>query len=156
MQRDLLIPCWGLFTQDALSQGCVRSVLTWCILCYGSGSRPGHRWDQPGRQVSKPLFLEKQQSQRNDRVGPNLSWVGMNPNLSRGTVENRTPWISEELSLGWVGRSITKEIRGIYSKSRRKGPKKYNLQSYGLMTLQASVLWLRRLCICILDVSVKL
>lgn len=79
-------------------------------------------------------------------MGPKLCWVGMSPNLSRQTLENRTLWTTEELSLGWAGRFITKEIRGIFPKSRRKGPKSIISNPMGIMmTLQGLIFWLRKL-----------
>lgn len=87
----------------------------------------------PVGQVNKFLFLEKEQSQRIDRVGPEQSWVETNPNLSRQTLANRSLGISEELSLGRVWRPIIKEIRGIYSKSRGKGPKSVISKPMGIM-----------------------
>lgn len=47
----------------------------------------------------------------------------MSPHLGGGPRESKTLGLSDDLSLCGVGRSNTKEIRAIYFKSRRKGPK---------------------------------
>lgn len=57
------------------------------------------------------------------RVVSELSQAVMSPHLGGGPRESKTLGISDDLSLCGVGRSNTKEIRAVYFKSRRKGPK---------------------------------